>query len=196
MIEINLLPVREERRKADLQQQGVLLLATVIGSMVLVGGYHAYLRSSVSSAQDGTRQLQRQIDAFGPQLKQVEGFRTAKDEIEQKLSVIEDLDRSRSGPIRVLDELATHTPERVWLTRLETGASGVGIEGVSLDNELVALFLTALGESPYFEDVELEETELLEQEGLKLNEFRLRARLVTDIGGDAEEDITTAGVGG
>jgi type IV pilus assembly protein PilN len=196
MIEINLLPVREERRKADLHQQGVLLLATVIGSMVLVGGYHAYLRSSVSSAQDGTRQLQRQIDAFGPQLKQVEGFRNAKAEIEQKLSVIEDLDRSRSGPIRVLDELASHTPERVWLTKLETGASGVGIEGVSLDNELVALFLTALGESPYFEDVELEETELLEQEGLKLNEFRLRARLVTDGGGDAEEDITTAGVGG
>jgi type IV pilus assembly protein PilN len=196
MIEINLLPVREERRKADLHQQGVLLLATVIGSMVLVGGYHAFLRSSVSSARDGTRQLQRQIDAFGPQLKQVEGFRTAKAEIEQKLSVIEDLDRSRSGPIRVLDELASHTPERVWLTKLETGAAGVGIEGVSLDNELVALFLTALGESPYFEDVELEETELLEQEGLKLNEFRLRARLVTDIGGDAEEDITTAGVGG
>jgi type IV pilus assembly protein PilN len=196
MIEINLLPVREERRKADLQQQGVLLLATVIGSMVLVGGYHAYLRSSVSSAQDGTRQLQRQIDAFGPQLKQVEGFRAAKAEIEQKLSVIEDLDRSRSGPIRVLDELASHTPERVWLTKLETGASGVGIEGVSLDNELVALFLTALGESPYFEDVELEETELLEQEGLKLNEFRLRARLITDVGGETEEDITTAGVGG
>jgi type IV pilus assembly protein PilN len=196
MIEINLLPVREERRKADLHHQGVLLLATVIGSMVLVGGYHAYLRSSVSSAQDGTQQLQRQIDAFGPQLKQVEGFRNAKTEIEQKLSVIEDLDRSRSGPIRVLDELASHTPERVWLTKLETGASGVGIEGVSLDNELVALFLTALGESPYFEDVELEETELLEQEGLKLNEFRLRARLVTDGGGDAEEDITTAGVGG
>jgi type IV pilus assembly protein PilN len=196
MIEINLLPVREERRKADLQQQGVLLLATVIGSMVLVGGYHAYLRSSVSSAQDGTRQLQRQIDAFGPQLKQVEGFRAAKAEIEQKLSVIEELDRSRSGPIRVLDELASHTPERVWLTKLETGASGVGIQGVSLDNELVALFLTALGESPYFEDVELEETELLEQEGLKLNEFRLRARLITDVGGEAEEDITTAGVGG
>jgi type IV pilus assembly protein PilN len=196
MIEINLLPVREERRKADLQQQGVLLLATVIGSMVLVGGYHAYLRSSVSSAQEGTRHLQRQIDAFGPQLAQVEGFRTAKAEIEQKLSVIENLDRSRSGPVRVLDELASHTPERVWLTKLETGSSGVGIEGVSLDNELVALFLTALGESPYFEDVELEETELLEQEGLKLNEFRLRARLVTDLGGDAEEDITTAGVGG
>jgi type IV pilus assembly protein PilN len=196
MIEINLLPVREERRKADLQQQGVLLLATVIGSMVLVGGYHAYLRSSVSSAQEGTRHLQRQIDAFGPQLAQVEGFRTAKAEIEQKLSVIENLDRSRSGPVRVLDELASHTPERVWLTKLETGSAGVGIEGVSLDNELVALFLTALGESPYFEDVELQETELLEQGGLKLNEFRLRARLVTDLGGDAEEDITTAGVGG
>lgn len=196
MIEINLLPVREERRRADLQQQAVMLLATVIGSLVLAGGYHGFLRSSVSSAHDGTQQLQRQIDAFGPQLKQVEEFRTAKAEIEQKLDVIESLDRSRSGPVHVLDELATHTPERVWLTRLETGAQGVGIEGVSLDNELVALFLTALGESPYFDQVELETTELLERDGLKLNEFRLRARLVTDVGGDAEADTQAAGVGG
>ena len=114
MIEINLLPVREERRKADLQQQAVLLLMTVVGSIVLAGGYHALLRSSVSATQDGTRQLQRQIDAFGPQLQQVEAFRSAKAEIERKLAVIENLDRSRSGPVHVLDELATHTPERVW----------------------------------------------------------------------------------
>lgn len=196
MFEINLLPVREERRKADLQQQGVLLLAAVVGSMVLAGGYHTYLRSSLSSAQDGARQLQRQIDAFGPQLKQVEEFRKAKAEIEKKLSVIEELDRSRSGPIHVLDELASHTPERVWLTKLESGAEGIGIEGVSLDNELVALFLTALGESPYFDDVELQETELLEQDGLKLNEFRLRANLVNEGSSEAEQDITTVGVGG
>ena len=196
MIEINLLPVREERRKADLQQQAILLLATAIGSLVLAGGYHAFVRSSVSSAQDGARQLQRQIDAFGPQLAQVEQFRTAKAEIEQKLAVIERLDRSRSGPVHVLDELATHTPERMWLTKVETGTAGVGIEGVSLDNELVALFLTALGESPYFDDVELETTELLERDGLKLNEFRLRARLVTELGQEPEANVAAGGVGG
>ncbi|MEN8183426.1 MAG: PilN domain-containing protein [Myxococcota bacterium] len=196
MIEINLLPIREERRKADLQQQGLLLLATLIGSVLLAGGYHAVLLSSVSSAESGTQQLQRQIDAFGPQLAQVEEFRTAKAEIEKKLAVIDTLDRSRSGPVHVLDELATHTPDRVWLTKLETGKRGVGIEGFSLDNELVALFLTALGESPYFRDVELETTELLERDGLKLNEFRLRARLSTEIAADDAEDITSAGVGG
>ena len=57
------------------------------------------------------------------------------------------------------------------------------------------VFLTALGESPYFENVELKETELLEQEGLKLNEFKLRATLSKQ-GPSHEEDITTAGVGG
>ena len=47
-----------------------------------------------------------------------------------------------------------------------------------LDNELVALFLTALNESEYFDDVELRETTAKELRGYKLNEFELSAKLV------------------
>jgi type IV pilus assembly protein PilN len=196
MIEINLLPVREERRKAETQQQAALLAVTALLSVLAAGGYHVYLGSSRSSAQGQTRELQRQIDAFGPQLKQVEAFRAQKAEIERKLEVIRQLERSRSGPVQVLDELATHTPERMWLTRLESKGQGVAIEGVSLDNELVALLLTALGDSKLFGEVELEHTELLEREGLKLNEFRLRARLGGGGGAEAPAPAPAGRVGG
>jgi hypothetical protein len=50
---------------------------------------------------------------------------------------------------------------------------------MSLDNELVALFMTALNESAYFSDVELRETRAMEMSGFKLNEFELSASLVT-----------------
>jgi type IV pilus assembly protein PilN len=179
MIRINLLPVREERRKADLRQFGLVLAGVFVGSVMLVGLYHVKLSSDVGGARAGVAATQQQIDRFKPQLEQLEAYRKTKAEIEKKLEVIERLDASRSGPVRVFDELAMHAPARLWLTKLEADGGKLRIEGMSLDNELVALFLTALNESEYFDNVELRETTAKEMSGYKLNEFALSATLVT-----------------
>jgi Tfp pilus assembly protein PilN len=76
-----------------------------------------------------------------------------------------------------MDELASHIPDRVWLTEVAADNGTIQLGGMSLDNELVALFLTALNDSPYFANVELRSTELTEVEKLKLNSFEIRANL-------------------
>jgi type IV pilus assembly protein PilN len=179
MIRINLLPVREERRKADLRQFGLVLAGVFVGSIAIVVLYHTKLSSDVNGARAAVAATQREIDRYKPQLKQVEEYRKTKAEIEQKLEVIERLEASRSGPVHVFDELATHAPPRLWLTKLDAHGGTISVEGMSLDNELVALFLTALNESEYFTDVELRETKAKELGGYKLNEFKLRANLAT-----------------
>jgi len=178
MIRINLLPVREERRKADLRQFGLVLVGVFVGSIALVVLYHTKLSSDVNEARAAVVATQQEIDRYKPQLKQVEEYRKTKAEIEQKLEVIERLEASRSGPVHVFDELASHAPPRLWLKKLEAHGGTITIEGMSLDNELVALFLTALNESAYFTNVELRETKAKELSGYKLNEFKLRATLV------------------
>ena len=196
MIRINLLPVREERRKADLRQLGLVLAGVLIGSIAIVGLYHTKLTGDVESARAAIAATQQQIDRYKPQLKQVEEYRKTKAEIEQKLEVIERLEASRSGPVHVFDELATHAPPRLWLTKLEAHGGRITIEGMSLDNELVALFLTALNESAYFTDVELRETQAKEVSGYKLNEFELRARLATPVDSKQEpSDGAIASIG-
>jgi type IV pilus assembly protein PilN len=135
------------------------------------------VRQRITEAASHATQLENQINQFKPQLAQVEAYRKTRQEIEQKLDVIESLERARSGPVRILDELATHTPERLWLTQLETNGSEITFQGMSLDNDFVALFLTALNESAYFANVELESTELKEEDGLKLNSFTVNAQL-------------------
>ncbi len=64
------------------------------------------------------------------------------------------------------------------------------IKGASLDNELVALFLRNLGESAYFDEVDLDKTELGRQgSGLRLMHFSIRAVLVNpDDSSTADED--------
>jgi type IV pilus assembly protein PilN len=179
MIEINLLPVREEKRKADVRQFALMLGATVLGTAALATAVHIKLVASVVGTRSSLVQLQKQIDQFKPQLEQVEKYRATKQAIESKLEVISRLERSRSGPLFMLTELSVNAPERLWLTSLEAKSSKVVVKGMSLDNELVALFMTALGDSPHFRDIELEETEAKDVDGLRLNEFQLSATLTT-----------------
>jgi type IV pilus assembly protein PilN len=190
MIRINLLPVREERRKATAQRLGAMLAATLVGSLLLAGAVHGMLRHQISSTREQSQSTQAEISRFEPQLKQVEEFKKTKAEIEQKLGVIQSLHEARSGPVHVLDELATHTPDRIWISKIEMRAGKLNLVGMSLDNELVALFLTALEESPYFKGVELVETQAKDKNGFKLNEFEVSALMTSpaaEARGDAAE---------
>lgn len=180
MIRINLLPVREARRRADLNQQFLLLGILVVGTLLGVGWFHLSLGGKVGDAKRRVAGLQKQIKKFKPQQEQVERYKRKKQKVQRKLDVITSLDRSRSGPVRVLDELATRTPDRMWLRRVQTRKDRIDINGLSLDNEVVALFLTELEDSPYFKRVELKKTELAPAKGgLNLHSFSVKA-LVTD----------------
>ena len=97
MIEINLLPVREARRAADIRQQFMQLLLVLI----LVGGGVAYVHSRISSEIEGVKarivQMESDIKQFQPQLDQVAAFRKKKANLEKKIDVIDNLDRARRG---------------------------------------------------------------------------------------------------
>jgi type IV pilus assembly protein PilN len=179
MLHINLLPVREARRKEDSRQ----LSMQVALMLLVVGAAIAFAHSGISDEIEGSNariaQMQRDIDQYQPQLDQVAAFRKQKKKLTAKIGVIEELDLARSGPVRVLSELASRTPDRLWLTSMVTQGKTIVLVGQSLDNDLVALFLRSLGESPYFSDVDLDKTELKgEADGLRLMSFRIRAVLI------------------
>lgn len=179
MIRINLLPVREARRKAEMQQQ-LLLMGFVLGvSIVICLLAHFAMLASIVSAQSRVAQLNSQITEFQGQLAQVEDFKHKASEIERKLGVIRKLETSRSGPVRLLDELATRAPEKLWITSLQTDGNRIKLKGMSLDTDLIAQFLRGLTSSPLIKDVELSSTELAESSGLKLNSFQLTAALAS-----------------
>jgi type IV pilus assembly protein PilN len=178
MLQINLLPVREARRKEDSRQlsmQAALVLLLVFAG---VGFTHSIISEEIENSNARIAQMQRDIDQYKPQLEQVAAFRKKKQALETKIGVIDELDSARSGPVRMLSELAARTPDRLWLTSLAAEGKTIVMVGRSLDNDLVALFLRSLGESPYFTQVDLDKTEMKgERDGLRLMNFRIRAVL-------------------
>ena len=186
MIEINLLPHREARRAADLRQTaGVLVLGLVMvcGGIAMVD---SGIDQDLASAEATVRQLEADIARYKPEQEQVEAFKAKRTELEDKLDVIRGLDRARSGPVRIMDELSRSTPDRLWLTSLSTEGVEITVEGDSLDTGVVADFLRALNASPYFTEVDLERTSSgAQREGVKLVHFIITAALADP---DAEED--------
>jgi Tfp pilus assembly protein PilN len=74
-----------------------------------------------------------------------------------------------------LEEIASRTPDRLWITKLDAKGKNLQLHGMSLDNEIVAEFLTKLNDSKYFRDVELKVTDLQKKGGLKVHRFQLSA---------------------
>ena len=185
MIEINLLPHREAKRVADLRESVSLL---VLGIVVLAGvGYvvDGRVDEDLSSSRAIAQQLQHSIARYKPQQAQVLAFKKKKSELQDKLDVIEGLDRARSGPVRIMDELAIRTPDRLWLTRLKTEDGRIELEGNSLDNGIVADFLRGLNGSDFFSNVDLVKTdEGKAVDGVQLVTFEISAELVTPTGAE------------
>ncbi|MGE4650965.1 MAG: PilN domain-containing protein [Myxococcota bacterium] len=179
IIRVNLLPVRETQRLAELRQQGMQLLLALILTAATIGFFHSSLNDRITQTRQRVDQMQSDIDQLAPQVAWVEEFREKKAELEQKLRVIDGLEAARTGPVRILDELAIHTPDRLWLKTLETRGRALRLSGESIDNDLVAAFLRALGSSPSFESVDLESTEQEKSRDgeLKLVRFSIDAAL-------------------
>lgn len=187
MIRVNLLPIREARRRADARQQLASLALVLAVSLLGVGAFHYSLISAVADVEARIAQMQAQLERYKPQIEKVKAYKEKKRAIEAKLEVIEGLERSRKGPVRMLDALATLAPERLWLSRLAVHGHSLTLEGQSLDNEIVAVFLTALSSSPRFKDVELESTERGSLGKIEVSSFVIHARLASPEEG-AEKD--------
>lgn len=174
MIRINLLPVREARRQARQLRQGMYLAGAAGVGVALCLVLQVWMTAEVRSHRSLLAAKQQELKRLEETQKEVKQFEAEKADIEAKLAVITEIEKARSGPVRLMDTVATQIPKRVWLTELSAKEGHLEMQGRSLDAEIVAEFLTNLEKSEMIEGVELQETQLKELEGLKLNTFKLK----------------------
>lgn len=180
MIRINLLPVKKSKKREAAQQQfifaGIGLLA------LLLVCYYSYqdLNSQISERTSKNASLQAEVDSLKQATAAVQELEKKKALLEQKLGIIETLYSNKTGPVHMLDDIASTIPEKVWLSSVDETQKKVKLLGVALSNEVIADFISKLEESPYFSEVTLLSTEQKEKEGLKLKDFSLTASVTSE----------------
>ena len=106
-------------------------------------------------------QKQRGEKARLKQLKQqVENFEKEKAVLQQKISVIEELQRNRIGGQQLLDAIANTVgrTDTVWLNSVDRKGDVLSINGSAGSIDAVANYITQLKRSGYFQQVEIKES--------------------------------------
>jgi type IV pilus assembly protein PilN len=177
MIRINLLPAEEAQRAAGRRQElavGALALGAVILLIVLA---HTWQGARVMSAQHELTRLAQELAAIQGPYADATRLDQQKKELREKLKTIGELEAKKVGPVHVLADLSTATPDKLWLTDFSENDNAIRLSGLGVDEQTVADFLRRLASSPFFQNVDLEETSLVDQDGIKHKKFVIKGQV-------------------
>ncbi len=165
MIRINLLGrARPKAARQAVPLEATLQVVFLAGALVLAFGVLYYHWHSMNTeAVEVRTHIQKQVGekARLEQLKtQVDEFERQKVVLQQRINVIEELQRNRTGDQELLDALANTVSrtDTLWLTSLDRKGNVLTIQGAAGSINAVANFITQLKHSGYFDQVEIKES--------------------------------------
>jgi type IV pilus assembly protein PilN len=150
MRQINLLPWREERRKQQQRDFGVLAVLTLLLSVVVVGAVHVYFSARIEYQQARNDYLRAEIEQQKRVEKEIQVLEKTKAQILGRMEIIQNLQASRPEMVHVFDQMVRMLPEDVYLTNLRRNGELLVMTGVARNNNLVSEFMRTLRGSDWF----------------------------------------------
>ena len=153
MILINLLPVRAAKKREFGRQQLVLFVLLLV--LAGIGNFFVYNRfeSELHSLDKQIVTTRAEIAQLEKTIGEVKSIKEDKKALEDKLKILDTLKRGRTGPVKVLDELATIIPAKVWLAEFSEQNGGVAMNGQAASYEDLSTFSKKLKASTHFTNI-------------------------------------------
>lgn len=181
MIRINLLPVREWRKKEEVRQQISIYILSIILLLCIFLGISITIQKQIESKQDKLTNLQTKIVKLKKIKADINKINIAKKRIKERFNIIEKLQANRQITVKLLDQLVTAIPiDRLSLTHITFRDKILRLNGIALDNHTVALYMKRLENLPTFKTVELINTKRRAINGHDLMAFSLKAIIKTN----------------
>ncbi|MBK1680454.1 PilN domain-containing protein [Rhodocyclus tenuis] len=173
MIRINLLPHREEKRRARRQQFFALLgMVSVLAGLIVFLGF-TVIGGYIDSQNDKNEFLKQEIATLNKQIDQIKRLKEQTQALLARKQVIESLQRDRAEATRLLTELARQMPEGVYLRSVKQEGVRVSLGGYAQSNARVSTLMRNFDASPWLEKPQLVEIKAVTVDKRRLNEFTM-----------------------
>ncbi len=156
IVRINLLPVRQGKKR-EVSRQFLVLTAAVI-VLVLVGNYIFYERVNGESERNTAKinQTQARIGELEKVIGEVNNLNARKKEVEDKLKILSGLRKGRSGPVRLMN--VVWTPKGMGrLVEQKRDAKTSRVELLAAGNSIEDFAVADVGS--FFTNIELRHAE-------------------------------------
>lgn len=181
MIRINLLPIKKTKRRSSARRELVSFFILGLLALALLMYLHLTTNSRLKERSGQLTQLQQQLEEDKKSLKSASEQESRRLELEKPLEVLRELQKRRSGPVRVLDELqeilspprnrevqlaqaqknwnVEWDPRRLWLNELIESDGNFALKGSAENADDVAEFMRRLETAEHFSNIQLQVVE-------------------------------------
>lgn len=173
MIRINLLPHREEKRKARRQQFYVLLgLVSVLAGLIWFLGF-SVISKQIAAQNEKNEFLKREIASLDKEIDEIRKIQEQTNALLVRKRVIEALQANRTETVHLFNELAKQVPEGIYFRTLVQTGPKIAIAGYAQSNARITTLMNNLDESPLLENSTLVETKAEVVGNRRLNAFSI-----------------------
>lgn len=173
MIHVNLLPHREEKRKARRQQFYAWAALVVVGAAAVWFVGYSVIGGMIGS-QDGKNEfLKKEIASLDKQIDEIKRLKEQTDSLLSRKRIIESLQANRAETVHLFNELARQVPDGVYLKTLRQSAQKINLTGYAQSNARVSTLMRNLEASPLLERPDLIEIRAANVGSRRLAEFNL-----------------------
>jgi len=149
MATMNLLPWREEKRKAQSQKFVIQLAAAA----VLTGTGCFLANTNINGMSDHQQArnnyMQREIGALNSELSEIAELETTKEKLLSRMEIIQKLQTQRPQVVHLFHEVASAIPNGIQLSDLSQSGTQLTLKGRTQSNARVSEFMRLLDASPW-----------------------------------------------
>jgi len=189
MIRINLLPHREQKRKARIRRFAVMAAVFALGGGFIVGAAYAAISAQIAIQDERNTFLEEENAKLDKQIAEIETLKKERQLLLDRKKVVERLQSNRSIAVQILDQLVRQLPEGIYLKSIKETADAVEIVGYTQSSARVSTLMRSLNDSPIFEQPNLIKIEAVNVGTQRLSEFDLTVRITRE---EPEADTKSA----
>lgn len=173
MVRINLLPYRQARRRGQILQHLVIAVGTIVFAFAAIAGMHMYFTSELQTEKELLASLRAENQALVKKIGKIKDFDKLKQDVENKLRLVDELEKSRFRSLGRLIALSWAIPDNVWLNTVTDEGRIMRLSGYGESNKAIANFMRSIDQSEPFGDVRLEVIRRVKLGNISVREFTL-----------------------
>ncbi len=188
MIRINLLPFRAARKKENIRRQVSYYFGSVVLAVFIMIYVFLQVRGELISLKGEKQKIEAELETYKDTINRINELEKKIADIRKKLDVIKDLEKKKTGPVHLLDQVAEAVPkDKLWLSSFVEKEGTLTLTGTAMDNETFSVFMTNLAKAELITSVDMKETKARSIPEYKLNVFDFSLDCITYAHKEPEE---------